>query len=341
MFTDDAFGLATGKGPLRQVLDQIDQVSKIPGGVIVCGEPGTGRGIVARAIHARHSESCAPFVAVYCDRTAGGDLERHLFGGFDPAEDRQTRGQRCERVCEGSALHDAIGGTLYFRNLEELPAVVQGRLARLLRDRECQIGSRGPKIPFDVRPVTAVDPDVELMVKDGRLRADLYRRFSTNQIKLTPLRESRSDIPALANFLLVNACQKIGIPPKTLDQAASSVLAAMPWRGNVRELMSLVETLAIKVSGDTVNLNTLLDSVRLEGSPNVAWNLGTTLREARQYFEREYIAAVVAQFHGRVPDAARSLGIQRTNLYRKLRNLHIKPEHEQKTPSRGTRSMGC
>ncbi len=329
MFTDDAFGLVAGASPLQHVLDQVDHVAEARSGVLVCGEPGTGRGIVARAIHARHSTIGAPFVAVYCSSTDGGDLEKQLFGGSNPGESHRTPGHQCERVWPGSALHDAIGGTLYFRNLEELPARAQSRLARLLRDRECQVGSRGPMIPFDVSPMAAVDPDVAEMATDGRLRVDLYRRFTANQISVPPLRECRSEIPAFAGFLLANACEKLGIPAKSIDSAAASVLAAMPWRGNSRELMGLIETLTIKVVDETVTLDALLNTVRLEGSPQVPWNLGTSLREARQHFEREYIAAVVAQFHGRVPDAARSLGIQRTNLYRKLRNLHIKADREK------------
>ena len=333
MFTEDTFGLIARSSPMRDVLDQIDRVVDSPNGVFVCGEPGTGRGIIARAIHARRSASDARFVAVYGSGADRAEFEEWLFGGSSPGESDQSAGHPCERIYPGSALHDAIGGTLYFRNLEELPVKVQARLARLLRDRECQVDSGGPAIPYDARPIAAVDPDPESMVKEGHLRVDLYRRLSANLIRLPPLRERRAEIPALAGFLLANACQKIGIPAKTIDPAACSVLAALPWRGNVRELMGLIEALAIKVLGDTVSLNALLDSVRLEGSPLVSWSVGTSLREARQHFERDYIAAVVAQHHGHVSDAARSLGIQRTNLYRKLRHLHITPGQD-KQPSR-------
>ncbi|MCX6545114.1 MAG: sigma 54-interacting transcriptional regulator [Acidobacteria bacterium] len=337
MSTDDTLGLIGRSSPMRDVLEQVDRVVDNPRGVLVYGEPGTGRGIVARAIHARRNPPGAPFVAVYCAGENHSENEKRLFGGSGPGDSLQAVGRACEPIYPGSALHDAIGGTIYFRNLEELPAGAQGRLARLLRDRECLVGSRGPKISYDVRPMAAVDPDAEAMVKDGRLRVDLYRRFSANQIKLPPLRECRTEIPALAGFLLANACHKIDIPAKTIDPAACSVLAAMPWRGNVRELMGLVETLTIKVLGGTIDLNALLDSVRLEGSPLISWNLGISLRDARQHFERDYIAAVVAQHQGRVSAAARALGIQRTNLYRKLRNLHITPGRD-KQPGR-TRTM--
>ena len=334
---DDAFGIVGHSSPMRDVLEQIDLAAASRKGVLVSGESGTGRGIVARAIHAGQNARPSPFVAVYCDTLDPREAEKRLFGEPATREGSPSVNGRCERIHPGAILHDAIGGTLYFRNLEELPARVQSRLARLLRDHECQIGSRSQPVPYDVRPIAAVDPGFDSMVTDGRMRPDLYRRFAEVQINLPPLRERRDDIPALAEFLLSRACQKVGIPDKTLDPAASSVLAAMPWHGNARELLGLLEMLAIKVVGDRISLNDLLEIVRLDGNTNTHWNLEATLRQARQRFEREYIAAVVAQHHGRVPAAARSLGIQRTNLYRKLRSLHILPGRDRQ-PTR-TRTM--
>jgi len=324
-YRDDDFGIIGRSSPMRDVLEQIDKAAANRKGVLISGESGTCRGIVARAIHAGQRAPRSPFVAVYCGALDPPDAERALFGAPGARQGDPSASGRSERIGAGSILHEALGGTVYFRNLEELPARVQRRLARLLRDRECRIGSRSQTVLYDVRPMTAVDPGFESMVTDGRMRPDLYRRFADVQINLPPLRERREDIPALAGFLLSRACQKVGIPDKTLDAAASSVLAAMPWHGNARELLALVERLAIKVVGDRIALNDLLEIVRLEGNTNMHWNLEATLRQARQRFEREYIAAVVAQHSGRVPEAARSLGIQRTNLYRKLRHLHILP----------------
>jgi len=329
MFTEDALGLIERTSPLRDVLTQVERAAENRNGVLICGEPGTGRGIVARAIHACQGRPDAPFVPVYCAGTDRAEIETLLFGAAGASDHHTPASHRCERVSNGSTIHAAIGGTIYFRNPEEVPTRSQSRLARLLRDQECQLGSRGPIVPCDVRPIVAADPDVESMVADGRIRIDLFRRFSANRIVLPPLRERRSDIPALAQLLLANACKKIGLPVKAIDSSANSVLSAMPWPGNTRELMGLIEVLAIKVADETVSLDAVLECVRLDGSPKASWNLGTTLRAARQHFEREYIAAVVAQFHGRVPDAARSLGIQRTNLYRKLRTLHIKADREK------------
>jgi len=324
MSTEDILGLAEGTSPLHQIHAQVCRVADARNGLIVMGEPGSGREIVARAVHARHSTPVAPFVAVYCGNSGRDDLEQQLFGRPSPNDRSKAPAQACERVYPGSAVYEAMGGTLYIRNIEELPTKVQSRLARLLRDRECRLGSRDQSVTYSVRPIAAIDPDVDGMIADGRLRTDLFRRFSSNQINVSPLRECRAEIPALADFLLANACRRIGIPAKSIESAASALLAAMPWRGNARELMGVVHMLTLKVLGDVVTLDALLETVKLESGGPRPWNIGVTLREARQHFEREYIAAVVAQFHGRVPDAARSLGIQRTNLYRKLRSLHIR-----------------
>jgi DNA-binding NtrC family response regulator len=328
---DDAFGIIGHTCPLRDIVDQVDKAAAARKGVLISGESGTGRGVVARAIHAGQGTRPSPFVAVYCGTLDPREAEERLFGKRSSRDAGASSSARCERIDAGSILHEAMGGTLAFRSVEELPARVQRRLARLLRDRECQIGSRNQAVPYDVQPVTAVEPGFDAMVTDGRVRSDLYKRFAEVQINLLPLRERRKDIPALAGFLLSRACQKVGIPDKTLDAAASSVLAAMPWRGNARELLVLIEMLAIKVVGDRIALNDLLEIVRLDGNTSTQWNVEATLRQARQRFEREYIAAVVAQHRGHVPEAARSLGIQRTNLYRKLRHLHIVPGHDRRS----------
>jgi DNA-binding NtrC family response regulator len=298
-----------GESPLmREVLGHIDKAAASATGVLVTGEPGTGRGLVARAIHARSAPSVtpaqagiqashaqagiqvtpatagvqdhlvtpanagvqpidAPFITVNCDTLLPADAERQIFGV--PGNGHGNGGPRAARAPEvvypGSLLHSALGGTIFFRHVEELPTRVQARLARLFRDREFLQRSRGDALPFTARPIAAVDLDFQSHIDEGRVRIDLHRRFAEFRIALPALRERREDIPALAQFFV------------RLDSAG--------------------------------------------GGPHVA--LGAPLREACARFEREYIAAVVARHHGRIRDAAKSLGIQRTNLYRKLRALRL------------------
>jgi two-component system nitrogen regulation response regulator NtrX len=212
---------------------------------------------------------------------------------------------------------------MVFRNLDELPVRVQARLATLFRDREFKTRSNGGAQLLSVRPVAVVEPGFQTLVDEGRVRPDLYRRFAEFQIQIPALRERREDIPELAQLFVARACQALGVEEKVVDVASQTVLAALPWHGNVREMKDLLESLVQVTPEATISLRTLLEHITLDAPEGLHPALGASLRDARQRFEREYIAAVVAQHHGRIPDAAKSLGIQRTNLYRKLRALRL------------------
>ena len=342
-----------GESPLmREVLGHIDKAAASATGVLVTGEPGTGRGLVARAIHARSAPSVipaqagaqdhlvtpanagvqpidAPFITVNCDTLLPAEAERQIFGV--PGNGHGNGGPRAARAPEvvypGSLLHSALGGTIFFRHVEELPTRVQARLARLFRDREFLQRSRGDALPFTARPIAAADLDFQSHIDEGRVRLDLHRRFAEFRIALPSLRERREDIPALAQFFVTRACREHDAAEKALDTGAQAVLSAMPWHGNSRELSDLLDSLVQATPDCVITLQALLDHVSLDAPNGPHPALVASLREARLRFEREYIAAVVAQHHGRIPDAARALGIQRTNLYRKLRVLRLsKPD---------------
>ena len=160
------------------------------------------------------------------------------------------------------------------------------------------------------------------MLEEGRLRRDLYERLSLVRIELPPLRQRREDVPFLATHFLKELCRANGSPIKTLTRSALTLLSALPWRGNAPELRALLERLILLTPHGSIRLEDVLAQVRLDGSEITAVG-GTSLRDARLRFERDYIAAVVRQHHGRMGEAATSLGIQRTNLYRKLRQLNV------------------
>jgi two-component system nitrogen regulation response regulator NtrX len=324
-----SFRIVSESPTMREVLTLIEKAAATPAGVMLTGEPGTGRGLVARAIHACAHVSTAPLVALDCRVLLPAESERALFGvqaagGVLGRADGSPRpGPGVEVVQPGSLLHAARGGTIVFRNLDELPVRVQARLATLFRDREFKTRSNGGAQSFSVRPLAITEPGFHALVDEGRVRPDLYRRFAEFQIQLPSLRERREDIPALAQLFVSRACLALNVEEKVMDVASQTVLAALPWHGNARELKDLLESLVQVTPETTVSLRTLLEHVTLDAPEGVHSTLGVPLREARQRFEREYIAAVVAQHHGRIPDAAKSLGIQRTNLYRKLRALRL------------------
>ena len=160
-------------------------------------------------------------------------------------------------------------------------------------------------------------------MQEGRVREELLRRLSVIRIDMPALRNRREDIPALANYFLREICAALQVPPKTLSRSALSLISALPWRGNAVELRRLLDSIvdAACQGGRGIALEDVLAHVRLDGGGAPA--VGGTLKQARSRFEKEYIATVLEQHRGRISDAARALGIQRTNLYRKMRSLKV------------------
>jgi two-component system nitrogen regulation response regulator NtrX len=216
-----------------------------------------------------------------------------------------------------------VGGTIYLQNVTEAATKVQARLAHVLRDREALLTETGEPMAIDVRPMAGVDSGFDRAVREGRVRDDLFRRLSVIRINMPPLRSRREDIPAITNYFLREICAGLRVPPKTVSRAALSLIAALPWLGNGVELRALLEVVVNgRQDGCGIGLEDLLAHVRLDGR-TVGVAAGGTLKQARAHFEREYIANTLEQHHGRITDAAKALGIQRTNLYRKMRSLRV------------------
>jgi len=318
--------LITASAAMRYVMQEIARAAERSVHVLLSGERGTGRETLARVIHARSRHSQGPFVAIDCAKFSAQALEEHLFAtnGNNGSSERRS----AERVRRTSQLFLSRGGTLYLQNIVDLPARLQTRLVRVLRDGEVVIMDEGTRVVLDHRVITAGDATFDAAVEDGRMLPDLFKRLSGMRVDVPALRQRREDIPELAVHLLNLLCARENLPVKQLSDAAKSMLAALPWRGNGEELRRLLEVLIMRASAATISLDDVLANVRLDGQ--ATWfAVGGSLREARARFETEYIAAVVAHHHGRIPDAAKSLGIQRSNLYRKMRRLNVRPKAPQ------------
>jgi DNA-binding NtrC family response regulator len=307
---------------MRRALEAVAHAAGGQAGVLLCGEIGSGRTMLAREIHNRSVGADAPFVRVNCSDGSGDALESAIFGTLDPVHGEVTDRRRIERVTLGSALIAARGGTLYLAHLAEAPERVQARLARVLRDGEVSVGDGRRATPIDIRPVASAAPGWDGSVADGGVRDDLARRVAASRVNVPPLRDRRDDLPLLAACLLDGACRSQGIHPKSIDSAALSLLTAMPWRGNGPELAAVLGALARLVPGPTISIEHVLSSVNLDAAGQRPPS-SDTLRDARLRFEREYITTILDQHRGRVAEAARALGLQRTNLYRKMRLLKI------------------
>jgi two-component system nitrogen regulation response regulator NtrX len=314
--SDDLYGHSPS---MREVMSLIARAATMRAGVMIRGEDGSGRQVAARAIHDSQAAG-GPFIVVNCGGYENGELDRVLFGAVGAVTD--VKG--VEKINRDSALYQARNGSLYLQHIEDAPTRVQARLARVLRDREAVLAEGGAIVHLDLRPIAGVDLGFESTVEEGRVRDDLFKRLSVLRIEMPALRNRREDIPALANFFLRDVCAKAGVPPKTLSRPALSLLAALPWRGNADELRALLTSVVRGIQGGrNLGLEDVLAHLRLDGG-SIAFKSGGTLKQARAKFERDYIAAVLEQHHGRISEAARVLGIQRTNLYRKMRALRIK-----------------
>jgi DNA-binding NtrC family response regulator len=322
---DDAapsYGIVGTSATMRQVMDLVQRAAPGRCGILIAGERGTGREMVARAVHAHSANRQAPFVKVDCSGPTPEELELELFGVITRPSTETLERRSLERIARNSRLYEAADGILFLENVVELPARVQRRLVRVLRDREVFVEDSVDAVALDVRPIASVDLSVEASLEEGRLRHDLFERLSLIRVDVPALRQRREDIPVLATHFLKEACRTNGRPLKSLTRAALTLLSALPWRGNAPELRGLLERLMLLVPHGLIRLEDVLAHTQIEGSISPT-GFDATLKQARARFERDYIAAVLQHQHGRIAEAARVLGIQRTNLYRKMRRLNL------------------
>jgi DNA-binding NtrC family response regulator len=223
--------------------------------------------MVARAIQSHGSNRNSPFIKVDCSGPTPVEIELQLFGVINKrAASGAPERRSLERLSRNSRIIDAADGILFLENAVELPARVQARLVRVLRDREVFIDDERDSIPLDVRPVAAVDGTIDTALDEGRIRADLHERLSLIRIDVPALRQRREDIPVLATHFLKELCRANGRPIKTLTRPALTLLSALPWRGNAPELRGLLERLILLVPQGLIRLEDVLAHTQLEGS---------------------------------------------------------------------------
>jgi DNA-binding NtrC family response regulator len=307
--------------PMRAAMNQVRLAAGERSHVLFVGEPSTGRRLLGRVLHRAGGHPDRPMVALDCAGLPPREIERRLFGTVEETG-ASASDDAVEPIDASSALGRARGGTLALSHLSDAPARVQVRLARVLRDREARLAGSRVIVPLDVRIATAAAIDGAGGPADGRLRSDLVERLAEVRIDVPPLRRRREDLPLLAAYLLRQACVQRDVDPKRFSQSALAVLAALPWHGNAADLVSLVDLVVDRVDGPVVQIGDVLAHAALDGvaAPVEA---GLTLRDARARFERDCISAVLVRHRGRVGEAAKALGIQRTNLYRKVRQLKV------------------
>jgi DNA-binding NtrC family response regulator len=326
--------LAGNSSRARDCLAQLQQAAADDRGLLVVAEHGFDAEAIARALHARSGRSGAPFVVLGC---AGGaaETERALFG-----VPGRRRGDGLETLSPVSALARAQNGTLFLDDVTELSAALQRRLARVLRDGEADLQAgagrtrssassprRSSPHRLDVRVIGAAASLVSA-VDDGRLLDELARRLPL-VVDVPSLRQRREDIGEIARKILAERA-----PGRQFTPAALTVLAALPWRRNVAELRALIDRLATLGPAPLIRQEEVLAEVQLDRPPLRA---GSNLRDARRQFERDHIASVLRDNGWHMREAARALGMERANLYRKARQLGIPLRRGAAAPERVTR----
>ena len=307
--------LIGSSGAMRQVQKTIGLAADSDATVLILGETGTGKEMVARALHRHSSRSARSFIAVNCAAIPGELLESELFG--------HVRGAFTGAVADRrGAFREAEGGTLFLDEIGDMPLTMQAKILRVLQERTVTpVGGR-PE-PVDVRVIAATHRDLPTLVREGRFRDDLYYRLNVVPIVLPPLRERIADIVPLAEHFLARVSPAA---PKRLSAAAAARLVSHPWPGNIRELKNAMERASVLVRGDSIaasDLEFLADAAAV--SEPVDWLAGD-LTTAVARLEAAMIRRALAATNGNRAEAARRLNIHRQLLYAKMRRYGLDDE---------------
>lgn len=295
--------------PLKALRQQIQLMAATNGRVLIYGESGVGKELVAHAIHAQSLRADGPFVEVNCAAIPEDAIETELFGHF-PAKTGK--------------FEKANGGTLFLDEVGDMSLKTQAKVLRALDEQRIEpVGSPEP-LQVDVRVIASTNKNLSDEISRGNFREDLFYRLNVIPFAVPPLRERAGDIPALAAHFLDEFAAAYGRKPKELTPEALAVLQAHSWPGNVRELRNLMERLVIMYPQVRIDARHIpLNAARRTAEPSR--QQFATLHEVRQAAERDYILRKLDETGGNVSRAAEILGLERSNLYKKMRALGIAP----------------
>jgi len=305
---------------IEQLREQIAMAAPTNGRVLIMGENGTGKELVARSIHAMSRRRTGPFVEVNCAAIPEELIESELFGHVRGA----FTGAVADRRGKFEAAH---GGTIFLDEIGDMSLKTQAKVLRVLQEQVMEAVGGSTRIRVDARVVAATNKDLPAEIRTGRFREDLYFRLNVIPIYVAPLRDRTEDIPILADHFMAMMAKEYGRRPKVFERDAITVLQQYGWPGNVRELRNVVERLMIMVPGDRITSRDLafLEQTSVGGGNGARQPPLVALHEARDQFERDYILRALAQQHGNISRTAEVLGVERSNLYRKMRAFGIAP----------------
>ena len=304
---------------IKMVFHKIEQIAERNSPVLITGENGVGKELVALAIHQRSKRAKKPLVKINCaaipETLFEAELFGHVKGAFTGAH-----------IAKRGKLQVADGGTVFLDEIGDLKLAAQAKVLRFLDSGEIQrIGSESTNT-VNVRTIVASNKDLEQMVEDGEFRKDLYYRLNVFNIHVPSLRERKDDIPLLVDYFLEIYAEENGVAKPSISASALSYLSGYEWPGNIRELRNVVERMMIIVNDDLIDLHTARLALHTGPLKNSNLNIAkdTNLKEAVRTYEKEIILQVLEKNNWKVAETAKALGIDRANLYRKMKGLGIK-----------------
>jgi len=302
---------------LKRVFALVEKIAPTNSPVLILGENGVGKELVAQAIHNRSPRANKALVSINCAAIPDTLLESELFG--------HTKGAFTgANTAKKGRFEMADGGTLLLDEIGDMSFSAQAKLLRFLESGEIQRIGSTEVAKVDVRIITASNKNLKQMAADKTFREDLYFRLEIFTITVPPLRDRRSDIPLLLDFFLSNYAEKNTTVKPILTPAAIKYLTGFDWPGNIRQMRNFVERLMIMKQSDLIDLNEVVPLLEAKEPPSIpSPNEPRPLQEAREDFERDYILRVLEEHNWKIGKTAAALHIDRANLYRKLRGLGI------------------
>jgi len=315
----------TGDGAaIAAIRGAVDRVAPTGSRVLITGPAGSGKEVVARMIHARSRRADGPFVALNCATLAPSRFEEELFGveaGADPSAQPRRAG----------VLERAHGGTLLLDEVSDMPLETQGKIVRALQEQAFERIGGSQRVRVDVRVLAITNKDLQAEIAAGRFREDLFYRLAVVPLRMPALRERREDVAALARHFLLRSAESSGMPGRDLSTDALTTLQAYDWPGNVRQLRNLMDWLLIMApggAGEAIRAEMLPPEIgaaapALFNSDPSADIMALPLREARDLFETQYLQAQLLRFGGNISRTASFVGMERSALHRKLKQLGV------------------
>ncbi len=321
-----AFGFEqiVGQSPaMRRLFDTIDKVADTDVTVLIRGASGTGKELVANALHYRSPRRTKPLVKMNCAALSQELVESELFG--------HEKGAFTGAIARREGKFEAAdGGTLFLDEVGDMPLETQAKLLRAIQEKEFErVGGNAP-IRVDVRLIAATNQDLETAVRAGRFREDLYYRLRVVELLIPPLAERRDDIPLLVEHFLKEAAGRFNRDPKPLAADALGACLTHEWRGNVRELRSAVEQALLLAPGPEITPADLFGRAPAADGAEAAGPLPASFREAKERmvesFERDFLRQALRRHGGNITKAAEEVGMHRQNLQQKMRELGLTAE---------------